>query len=115
MHGWMFYGMALKTWPIELEENGQPNLYKRELFARTKTAQIWQELKGNKAVTSDKYLDELVNIYEAGFMKEYVWAYIRKSSRIQSSLKLDKFKHWMFVNLPDHKAIINTGIKVPIS
>ncbi|RHW74573.1 lysozyme inhibitor LprI family protein [Colwellia sp. RSH04] len=112
MHGWLFYGMALKTWPIELEESGQPNLYKRELFARSKTAQIWQELKANKAVTPDKYLDELVIIYEAGFMEEYVWAYIRKSGRTQNNLKLDKFKQWIFVNLPDHKAIIHTGVKV---
>ncbi|MCJ8301390.1 lysozyme inhibitor LprI family protein [Shewanella sp.] len=112
--GWMSYGLALRVWPVELGQDGQPNLYKREIFARSKTAQIWQELRDNKAVNPNKDLDELVYIYESGYMEEYVWAYIRKSSRIQNSLKLDKFKQWMFTNLPAHKAIINTGVKVPI-
>jgi len=113
LEGWMSYGLALRVWPMELNENGQPDLYKREVFARKNTAQIWSELRGNNAVKSNKDLDELVYIYESGFMEEYVWAYIRKSNRIPENLRLDEFKRWMHANLPAHKATINTGVTIP--
>ena len=114
--GWMAYGLSLKAWPVELDKNGKPSLYKREVFARSKTAQIWQELRENKTVNPDTDLDALVLINDANYMKEYVWSYIYKSVGDQpSGLELDKFKQWITVNLPEHKAVINTGVSVPIS
>ena len=114
--GWMAYGLSLKAWLVELGKNGKPNLYKREVFARSKTALIWQELRENKTVTPDKDLDALVAINDANYMGEYVWIYIHKSLGMQpSGLKLDQFMQWMTANLLDYKAVINTGVSVPIS
>jgi hypothetical protein len=113
--GWMAYGLSLKAWPVELDKNGKPNLYEREVFARSKTALIWQGLRDKKTVNPDEYLDALVAINDANFMAEYVWSFIYKASVVQpSSLKLGKFKQWMTANLPGHKAVINTGVSVPI-
>jgi hypothetical protein len=114
--GWMAYGLSLKAWPVELDKSGKPSLYKREVFARSKTALIWQELREKKTVKPDTYLDALVLINDANYMAEYVWSYIYKDIGDQpSALELGKFKQWMTVNLPEHKAVINTGVSVPIS
>jgi hypothetical protein len=114
--GWMAYGLSLKAWPVELDQNGKPSLYKREVFARSKTALIWQELREKKTVTPDVNLDALVSINDANYMGEYVWVYIYKGVGVQpKGLGLSKFKKWMSINLPEHKAVINTGVSVPIS
>ena len=114
--GWMAYGLSLKAWPVELDKNGKPSLYKREVFARSKTALIWQELREKKTVNPDADLDALVSINDANYMAEYVWSYIYKGVGDQpSGLELGKFKQWMTINLPEHKAVINTGVSVPIS
>jgi hypothetical protein len=82
----------------------------------SKTALIWQELREKKTVKPDTYLDALVLINDANYMAEYVWSYIYKDIGDQpSALELGKFKQWMTVNLPEHKAVINTGVSVPIS
>jgi len=114
--GWLFYGMALKMWPVELDVHGDTDLYKREVFARSKVALIWQELRQKNSVTPDTDLDALVSVYDAGYMREYVWIYIHKSnSGIPNDLKLDKFEQWMAINLPKHEAIIEPGVTVPVS
>ena len=102
--GWMAYGLSLKAWPVELDQNGKPSLYKREVFARSKTALIWQELRESKTVNPDVYLDALVSINDANYMGEYVWLLIYKGFGEQpKSLDLNKFKEWMVINLPEHK------------
>jgi len=114
--GWLAYGLSLKAWDIELDKNGKPDLYKREVFARTKTALIWQELRESKTVNSDASLDALVTIHKAGFMSEYVWIYIFKELGIQpNNLNMKNFNEWQSVNLIEHQAVINTGVSVPIS
>jgi hypothetical protein len=51
-----------------------------EVEARKTMAQIWKELKEKDQSRKDTYLDQVISVYEADFMREYVWTYLRQQS-----------------------------------
>ena len=113
--GWFAYGISLKAWKMELDENNKPDLFKREVYARSNTAKIWSELRENKSNSADPALDALVLIDNAGLMKEYVSIYIFQNSHSRlDDIAIKKFTDWMNNNLPNHKATLNPGVTVPI-
>ena len=110
---WFAYGLSLIAWEVELDKNNKPDLLKREIFARSSAAQVWEELREKQSVTEDPALDALVLIHNSGFMHEYVSIYIFHDSKTDlNSASIDKFTEWMAQNLPGHKAVINPGVSV---
>lgn len=113
--GWLAYGIALKAWEIELDKNNKPDLFKREVYARSTTAKIWRELRENKSNDADPALDALVAINNAGLMTEYVSVYIFRNADLQlDNAAMTKFSDWMDQNLPAHNATLDPGVMVPI-
>lgn len=111
--GWIAYGLALKAWTPTYDESGEPDLYEREVYARSKAASIWQELLAAKKVKPAPELDDLSKIHQAGYMREYVWRYIFLSTGdTPENVDLAAFEQWMSTNLPEHVARINTGVLV---
>jgi hypothetical protein len=110
---WLVYAASLSSWEKELDRNGNIDSYKREVFARESIAKIWKGLKINESRDPDRDLDDLEKIYDAGFMEEYVWIYLRKEGWLKpEDLRLDAFKAWADQNLPDHKPVVNPGVSV---
>lgn len=109
--GWFAYGMALSSWEPGYLPNGKPNYFDREVFARTEAAVIWKQLREKGSVEADKDLDALWAIHDAGYMQEYLWAYLkRRSWRDPGNLRLDEFRVWAKENLQRHEPVENPGV-----
>ena len=88
--------------------------FDEEVEARRTMAQIWKELREKDQSRKDKYLDELVPVHEADFMREYVWTYLRQQSwtRQPRDLRLKEFSQWQQLHLKDHKSETHGSIRI---
>ena len=77
-------------------------------------AQIWKELKEKDQGRKDRYLDELIPVHEANFMREYVWTYLKQQSwsRQPKDLRLKAFSAWQRLHLPGHKPETHGNIRI---
>ena len=75
-----------------------------EFHAREAMAEFWAAQPPEKQ-QSDPYLHLLADVYTAGWMREYVWQYLRDPSwPAPASLKMDGFSAWAAgKQLADHK------------
>jgi hypothetical protein len=89
-------------------------MFDEEVNARRTLAQIWKELKEKDKNRRDKYLDELVPVYEADFVREYVWTYVRRQSwpRQPRDLRLKEFSQWQQRHLKDHIPETHGSIRI---
>lgn len=112
---WLAYGLALSAWKVELNASGKPNLFKREVFAKSKQAAIWDELR-NSAKNPKKPnagLDALVVVNKAGFIREYVWYYLKQDGwEKPKDLKMQEFLEWSKTHLKDHVPAKNPGVSL---
>jgi len=88
--------------------------FDEEVDARRTMAQIWKELKEKDQGRKDKYLDELVSVHKADFMREYVWSYLRQQgwTRQPKDLRLKEFSQWQQLHLKDHKSETHGKIRI---
>lgn len=88
--------------------------FNEEVEGRKTMAQIWKELKEKDQSRTDTYLDELVLVHEADFMREYVWTYLRQQnwSKQPKDLRLKEFSQWQQQYLQGHQPETHGNIKV---
>ena len=81
--------------------------FNEEVDARTQMAEGYQRFSAEDGTLHDDYLDDLVKVEKAGFMKEYVWTYLRQSSwsDAEKPTKMTDFATWKEVNLSNHHAV----------
>jgi hypothetical protein len=79
--------------------------FDEEVEGRKSLAQIWKELKQADRRRTDKYLDELIPVHEADFMREYVWTYLKQRSwsKEPENLRLKEFSAWQQTHLQGHQ------------
>ncbi len=117
---WLAYLMARAAY---LDENRDqyslsPGIlipkFEEEVAARKDLAQIWKELKERTQSNNDKYLDELLSVHDGGFMREYVWTYLRQPTWTKQprDLELKEFGAWERLHLEHHTAESYGNIKV---
>ncbi|MES1184069.1 MAG: hypothetical protein ABUL60_09640 [Myxococcales bacterium] len=90
----MFYrtGQYFETNP-EARDHQSP--FEEECCARDALAEFWAEQKSGTQ-ESDAYLDLLVNVRRAGFIREYVWRYLRQAGMATPRrLNLRGFDAWV--------------------
>ena len=81
-----------------------PAQFAEELDARTGMVTVWKDIRGNKNTSKNKYFDDLLKVKDAGFMKEYVWTFLKRESwEKPEDLKLNQFEKWSKKNIPEHK------------
>jgi hypothetical protein len=75
----------------------------QEVTAREVLVKAWTATKQGD---HDAYLDDLQRVFSAGFMREYVWVYLRSPSWEQepSGLRLAEFNSWATANFRAHRA-----------
>jgi hypothetical protein len=70
---WVAYAMALGAY-----EDGRDS-FETELKARDSMIQVWVELKQQgKESATDPYLEEMIGVRDAGYLREYVWTFHRR-------------------------------------
>ena len=86
------------------EARGHDSPFDEECYARNAMTETWQARTEQTA--ADPYLDLLAQVRRAGFIREYVWRFVREPSWPDpGALKLDAFDAWVAQNgLTQHKA-----------
>lgn len=108
---WASYGVALATAADRLGHDD----FAAELEARTFLADSWKKGRASSSA-SDPYLDTLAAVRDAGFMSEYVLAFLTREGWTVSGSDLAKldiagFTAWAAAHLPRlHEAV--TRVKV---
>jgi tetratricopeptide (TPR) repeat protein len=110
---WSVYGMALAD---AAEKIGRAD-YAGEASARALLADRWKELRAEKQL-HDPYLDRLAEVRDAGFIGEYVLAYLAHPGWTVSGDELARlngaaFKAWAAAHLPkEHRAVTAATVRL---
>jgi len=117
---WLGYLMERQIYIRDHAAQHKPTLgiaiptFAEEVEGRKTMAQIWKELKEKDQNCTDKYLDELVPVLEADFMREYVWTYLRQESwsNQPDDLRLKEFSQWQKLHLKAHQPETHGNIRI---
>lgn len=113
---WVTYGSHLRYDAVRFYEKNSPEVtylasYIAELNGRTEMIELYMEMTNGGYLVENLYLQELEMIYKAGFIKEYIYTYIKTRDRaIPDNLNLDRFKAWYKRTIPDHK--VRTRVRI---
>ncbi len=106
---WLAYAATRALWMETTYQERHPSAeyrysFDEELEAREVCLKIWKRLKEKQAKLKDKYLDELLSVQQADFLREYVWwnYFVREWRPQPAGLELDRFKQWAAKNLKKH-------------
>ena len=88
--------------------------FEEEVEARQTASQIYRELKQADAELHLPYFEDLSTIAVAGFMREYVWAFLRQDAWKESpeDLRLDQFERWRSERIPGHQPQTHGNLSV---
>jgi hypothetical protein len=119
---WVGYAASRAEWiqtnisAEEIVQKGYHRTFEEEVAARSSLAKIWKELLGNSQPDlKNSYLDDLLKVYEARFIKEYTWIFLASNEWLQpEGLRLDEFLAWSNKNLPNHKPEIRADIEITV-
>lgn len=113
--GWSFYVFELASWDCMNKEFSETIQYEQEVYARGKAASFWKTSKQVGGQEADPGLDALEAIEDAGFMREYVWTYLKRPGWNEpEGLRLKEFESWMRERLPDHRPVVDPGISMKL-
>ncbi|HVV48105.1 MAG TPA: hypothetical protein VHO06_00460, partial [Polyangia bacterium] len=111
---WSVYGLALAA---EARKTGGGDDFAAEVTARGLLADAWKQTRAAKPL-ANAYLDLLVSVREAGFLRAYVLAYLARpgwtlSGDDLAQLALGRWTAWAAGHLPaDHRAITPVTVRV---
>jgi hypothetical protein len=118
---WLGYASARAEWiqsnitAEELAQKGYHRTFEEEVAARSSLAKIWKELKSSQTELKNTYLDELLKVYEAGFIKEYTWIFLATNEWSRpEGLRLDEFSIWSNKNIPNHNPETRADVEVTV-
>ncbi len=108
---WVGYGVAQANW--SLRHKTKRSSFGREVYVLGAALQIWSELKEKNRAVRSKNIDQMAYARRAGFLKEYIWAYLRRQSWKQpQKLRMAAFYKWAKRNLKGHRPNRNPGVRV---
>lgn len=114
---WLAYLYARAAFAVS-ESNGdfvageRDASFEEELRGRTIAVNMFRELKRNDAQPASVYFNDIDRVDEAGFLREYVWSYLRQDSWIAQpvGLNLQAFDAWRAQHLAGHVAVTHGRI-----
>jgi hypothetical protein len=98
---WVSYTLARASCE---KSKGGGSYFFCEVLGRDMLVSGWVTAKAKNPDATDKYLETLLAVKEAGFMKEYVWVYLKQPSWNDATppANIDAFKKWASLNLIAH-------------
>jgi hypothetical protein len=106
LQSWVSYSLTRSTCQLQIggENPARASSFGCELAAREHLLESWAEKKARHGGASDRYLDQLAGVAEAGFLREYVATYFgRRSWQVPSDLDVSAFDAWRKAALSRHK------------
>ena len=91
--------------------------FEGEVRARRVAVGLFRQLERDDPEFGSRYFDDLDQVESAGFMREYVWRYLRQPSWSgpPSGLQLAQFDAWRAVHLRHHVPITHGRIAVRLA
>lgn len=86
--------------------------FEEELRGRTIALTTFRALKHEHAEPDSAYFSDIDRVEAAGFLREYVWSYLRHASwrELPANLDLKGFDAWRAEHLANHKAVTHGRI-----
>ena len=106
LQSWVSYSLTRSTCQLRIggENPARASSFDCELAAREHLLESWVEKKPRHTGASDPYLDQLAEIAEAGFLREYVAAYFaRRNWQLPPDLDMPAFGAWRRAALSRHE------------
>ena len=106
LQSWVSYSLTRSTCQLQIggDNPARATSFDCELVARKHLLATWAEHRARAPDISDAYLDELVTVSEAGFLREYVADHFaRRSWHLPPDLDKPGFRAWRRVNLTRHR------------
>ena len=106
LQSWVAYSLAKSVCQVDIGGDIPSRVtdYGCEFTARRHLVENWQEQRLENPAASNRYLDDLVRVYEAGFLDEYTVRYFgRRHWQVPVEVEVDKFHRWQRKNLRGHR------------
>jgi len=106
LQSWVAYSLMKSTCQLDLggEIPARASDYSCEFTARQHLLDAWMEQRQEHEDITDRYLDSLVTVREAGFLDEYTVRYFgRKHWQVPVEVQVDEFRRWQRKNLRHHR------------
>jgi hypothetical protein len=87
-------------------------VFDEEVYARDAATAVYVELRDTDKKLYDRYWNDLAMVKANGFVREYVWTYLRKPSwpEKQRPPKVEAFKSWSRIHLKGHQLETHGGL-----
>ena len=117
---WIAYASALSDWaetnPEQIKDNSHKKTFEEEVAAREMLVDTWQEMRVEEPGTGDTYLDELTQVKNSGFMREYVRKFLTQDDwKSPGKLRAKEFHSWSKKNIPDHQVQTLANFQIVVS
>jgi len=117
---WMAYAAALSDWvesnPEQIKDNSHKKTFEEEVAAREMLVDTWKEMRVEAPGTGDTYLDELTQVKNSGFMREYVRKFLAQDDwKSPGKLRAKEFHSWSKKNIPGHQAQTLASFRIVFS
>jgi len=110
MPAWIGYGGSLIS---SIKDGHKHDCFDTELKAHEFMADFWLKVKEEKH--TDTYIEELVKVRNASYLREYVWTFFRTPAwgAPPDGLKIVEFWNWRADRLRGHRPQTLVAIKLP--
>lgn len=121
MSAWIGYAASRAEWiqtnvsVDEIVQKGYQRTFEEEVAARSTLSELWKEFGDSDVNLKNLYLDDLLKVYEAGYIKEYTWTYLASSEWSQpDGLLLEEFSAWSKNNLVNHNPETHADVEITV-
>ena len=106
LQSWVAYSLMKSTCQLGLggENPARNSNYGCEFTARRHLLETWERQRVEHSQASDRYLDSLLLVRDAGFLDEYTVRYFgRDHWQVPGEVRLGAFREWQRQHLPRHR------------
>ena len=106
LQSWVSYSLTRSACQLQIggDNPARASSFDCELTARKHLLETWREQRAESDTAVDDYLDELLAVADAGYLREYVAHYFgRKAWQLPTDLQTRSFDDWRRKSLRGHK------------
>ena len=106
LQSWVAYSLMKSTCQLELggHNPARNSDYGCEFTARRHLLDAWERQRAEHPAASDRYLDTLLAVRDAGFLDEYTVRYFgRDHWQVPAEVRLGEFREWQHEHLRRHR------------